>query len=181
MILPESLETLNKRLADFYGKAENGLPNWRVVFSEDQFEQRFGTFDVTSDKGIYLRTETGVLQVPKYSYLKEKYVLEKFIYLTTAEAITELCANYSYEPVWVFAEHGDPNGKALPPIWPAIQFVIRSTLGNKEPLAFTDKDSPEEKEKRIREILDYFDTSETADALFYKQGIVVPSSYQSGN
>lgn len=124
MFTPESLETINKRLADHYGKFEDGRPNWRVVWSDDQLEKRKMTH---TDEGFELLTPI-VREVKKYSYIHHKYVLERLIPIPAFHG-QDLVDSTSYEPVWTFE---DANGNPLPPIWEAIYLLIRTVKENLE-------------------------------------------------
>ena len=81
MELTEPVDSINKQLVDHFGTDTiTGLAMWRVVFSEDQFEKRLGTYDDFTPSGIYLRTVTEVREVPKYrQWIKRKYVLENLV------------------------------------------------------------------------------------------------------
>lgn len=131
MFIPESLETINKRLTDHYGKFEDGRPNWRVVWSDDQYEKRLVSH---TDEGFELLTPI-VKTVPKYSYIEHKYVLERLIPIPFFHG-QDLVDKTSYEPVWTFE---DNQGNPLPPIWEAIYLLIRTV---QEKLAGAGKSTP---------------------------------------
>jgi hypothetical protein len=117
----EPIETLNKRLADTYGLIWDGRPAWRIVWTDDQLEKRFGEFsDYSGD--ILIRTVREVREVPKYFWKKGYYVLER-LFEVPEHHKGELLTNTSYEPIWFFEDkHGDP----LPPKWEATQFIIKA-------------------------------------------------------
>src|SRR5262245_53185031 len=123
MITPlEPIEVLNARLIDRYGKFEDGRANWRVVFSDEQFEHRFDTFVDRNTAGNVLREFRGIRLVPKYPFMPHQYVLERLLPVPEQNAL-ELTTTTSYEPVWGFTDqHGNP----LPPRWEAIEFVIKT-------------------------------------------------------
>jgi len=163
----------NRRLKDNYGIWENGLPNYRLVWSEDQYEKRIGEFDIVTESGIFLRKEVGVKEVPKYRYFREKWVLEK-IFPINGPGLTE---KWSYEPVYAFVQF---------PSWKAIQFLIHTIIANMSgnpnyPKYHEPNLSPEEERYRIEEIAKELFSNETStgDALAHKQAIIVPRSYQS--
>lgn len=121
----ESLETINKRLLDHYGKFEDGRPNWRVVWSDDQFEKRKITHTL---EGLEL-LHPEVREVPKYLYAKHRYILERLIPVPYSSH-EELTTSTSYEPVWTFE---DSQGNPLPPVWEAIYLlvqIVRDNLAN---------------------------------------------------
>ena len=123
MELPERVEDLNQRLIDHFGiDSDGGGPIWRVVWSEDQFEKRLGTYDDITKNGIYLRTVTEVREVPKYrQWIQERYILERLVIVPDMNIQELPTVRKSYEPIWTFE---DANGNYLPPIWNAIKFVI---------------------------------------------------------
>lgn len=131
MFIPESLEIINKRLSDYYGKFEDGRQNWRVVWSDDQVEKRLMSH---TDEGFELLTPV-VREVKKYSYIKHKYVLERLIPIPSFHG-QDLVDKTSYEPVWTFE---DSQGNPLPPIWEAIYLLIQVV---KENLAGAGKKTP---------------------------------------
>ena len=114
---------VNNGLKNLFGiDTISGLPIWRVVFSEDQFEKRLGTYDDFSKAGLYLRTVTEVREVPKYrQWIKEKYVLEQLVVIPEASSGELPAAKISYEPLWVFQ---DGNGNYLPPRSDACKLIV---------------------------------------------------------
>jgi len=120
----EKIEVLNKRLEDNYGKFEDGRPTWRVVWSDDQREMRYGTYQKYSSEGIWLCDETGVKEVSKYDYLPHIFILERLIPVPEVSMI-ELIINTSYEPVWAFKS---ANGDALPVVWDAVELIIKTVM-----------------------------------------------------
>lgn len=130
----ESVESINKRLLDYYGLFEN-QPKFRVVWSSDQYER----------KKIYETSEGFVLlspmiqTCPKYMYARDKYILEKITPVPEA-LIDDVGAKLSYEPLWVFE---DNKGNALPPKWEAIVVIFKSItemMERKDPYKQDEKD-----------------------------------------
>ena len=99
----ESIHSLNDQLLDLYGiDTITGIPIWRIVWSDDQREIR--KMDV-SPSGIDL-LHPMVFEVPKYPYIRERYVLERLV-IVPEQHQDELPANkLSYEPIFVF-QRGD--------------------------------------------------------------------------
>jgi hypothetical protein len=119
MELPEPIEEINKHLKDDYGCLDSIKPNWRIVWSEDQFETRL--MDVTKDGFSLINPE--YREVPKYrQWIQNKYVLERLVEVPYINE-NELTNKISYEPVWVF-ENG--NGDYQPPLFRAAKFVIET-------------------------------------------------------
>ena len=168
MELLESVEVLNERLLKFFGRFDDALPHWRVVWSNDQQEFRI------------LRTGEVAQLVPKY-WFRDRYVLEKLLPVPELNR-NELISKTSYEPVWVFETN---LGHPLPPKWEAIEIIIRTVQENAarayNKVMYKDPDSvPEEafenRKKRIEKLeLDLFG-NETAvgTALSHKTGVTVP-------
>jgi len=153
------------------------MPNYRVVWSEDQFEFRSTNY---TDEGLeLLHFETRKL--PKYrQWIMEKWVLER---LSEVPAINqgELNLALSYEPLWVFE---DKSGFPLDPKWIVCKFVVDQVHKNieeagsytkyKDPYAgLNSKDLLEKKDEELKEIEKELFGDETAigDALAYDYGV----------
>lgn len=118
-------DEINKRLADKYGKFENGFPYFRLIWSEDVMERRRMTH---TDEGFEL-INPEVRMVPKYRhYIRDRYILEG---LTAVPEFveTDLVEKISYEPVWTF-ETG--TGQYIIPIWEAVYFILETVKHNQE-------------------------------------------------
>jgi hypothetical protein len=117
---------INKRLWRNYGSNPVGQPSFRIVFSEDQREKRFGKYAEYTGK-LFLREFQGLYEVPKYPFLKPPcFVLERW--MPPELAFThEIPATRegSYEPVFVF---NDPKGNPLPPQEEVANKVITALL-----------------------------------------------------
>jgi len=183
----EPVEILNKRLVEHFGVAWNDWAIWRIVWSEDQLEKRFGTYNDFTSEGIFIRTVTEWREVPKYrQWIQNKFVLEQ---LTAIPEINkdELGNKISYEPIWVFE---DANGNALPAKWEAAKLVIDSlyaamhneSLGPKyvDPMINMTPEVREEELARLQTEL-FGNETDIGDALAHKQAIVVPHNYKERN
>jgi hypothetical protein len=186
MDLPESVETINLKLIDHFGlDTSTTQPIWRIVWSEDQYEHRLGTYDdFVPNTNIYLRTVTEVRWVPKYrQWLPDVYVLERLV-VVPEDNIPELPATkLSYEPIYAFKTS---SGIPLPPKFVAAKFIIdmvyaaqgkSSVAKYKDPDAGLDKE--QQFEKKIEEIDNlqkelFGNESYVGDALAHKTGVVVP-------
>jgi len=124
MELPEPLKIINQRLLDHYGRFENGFPNWRIVWSDDQYEKRLGTFGSNPDSLIYTGEVTEVREVPKYGYMLHQYVLERILPVPAIHE-NELFQRTSYEPVWGFV---DNEGNPLPPKFEVADIIIKHVM-----------------------------------------------------
>lgn len=123
MELTETIEDLNKRLIEHFGiDTLSSKPIWRIVWSEDQYEWRFGTYDDITPAGLYLRTVTETRYVPKYrQWIQKKYVLERLVIVPEVNKDDLPSEKMSYEPIWVFE---DKNGNYLPPKWEPAKWII---------------------------------------------------------
>lgn len=180
MELVEDIEVLNKRLIDYYGKTLEGNAIFRIVWSEDQFENRLTNY--TKDGFELLTPEVKLL--PKYrQWIQERYVLEQLVAVPEFQQ-EELGIKISYEPLYVYA---DKNLNYLPPKWEATQFIIDMMLAAKgvRPMGAKyvdpDKDQPLEKriariEKLEREL--WGNETDIGDALAHNQAVTVPSNFE---
>jgi len=189
MELTEPIESINKQLVEHFGSDTiTGLAMWRVVWSEDQFEHRLGTYDDYTPGGIYLRTVTEVRYVPKYrQWIKQKYVLENLVVVPVINANELPDSKVSYEPIFVF-ETG--SGKYLPPKFEASKLVIdtihaamgKSSMAKyKDPMAgLTTEEQILTKAKEIDNLQEELFGKETFTGYEQAQGeaIIVPSNYE---
>lgn len=165
MHIPERIETLNTRLIDHFGKFENGDPNFRIVFSDDQVEKQLSEY---TESGILLITPQ-LRTVKKYPWIKSKYLIERLVPVPEANA-HELTTKLSYEPVWVFQDH---NSNPLPPLWDVCKIVLDTLIRQMTTKRAPDKQDPseyntiealEEKAKVLEKSL-YGNESSITDAL----------------
>lgn len=180
MELTEPIASINSQLVDLFGiDTVTGHPMWRVVFSEEQLENRYGTYDDYTREGIYLRTVTEVRLVPKYrQWIRRKYVLERLTVIPDINAEDLPATKLSYEPMYVFENF---KGEPLPPRVDVCKILIDTTyaaMGKKSMAKYVDDYSQyteEARDKRINELMEYlWDPSDMSEALHQKQGIVVP-------
>ncbi len=176
----ESIPILNGRLKDLYGKTSGGdQALWRIVWSEDQFEIRFGDYEDRTTEGLLIRQVSEYRKVPKYrQWIHAKYVLERLIVVPETNT-TELTTKLSYEPIYVFE---DGEGNPLLPIWNAIEFVIKQVYKNMEQHNTVPKyqdpesDTVNAKEIREQDILNlerdlYGNETKIGDSLEKKEGV----------
>jgi hypothetical protein len=177
----ESIKTLNERLIEYFGTdTVTSQPIFRIVWANDELEMRL----VNELNGIQLLYPE-VRQVKKYPYLKGMYVLERLVAIPEINEKDLPTSKVSYEPVWAYR---DASGNSLPPIWEATKFVIDAlyaALGKKSLAKYIDSEkntTKEGREERIQELQGelFGNETESADALRYKEGIVVPSNYKKG-
>lgn len=167
--LAEKIDYINKRLEQDFGRFEDGRPNWRVVFADDQIEKRWVQYN---EFGVELLNPV-VRERPKYrQWAAGFYLLER---LVPVVGETDIVTKTSYEPAWTFV---DKNGNYLPPRFDACKFIIESIY------AQTDKANTHKKYKdpeldegyKMKQIQDMHDIlfgneTGTGDALAYKEGV----------
>jgi len=182
MIVTEQIKSLNRRLLDIFGRWED-YPRFRIVFSDDEFETAFGTYNDYTDGGIFLREVTEWRKVPKYrTYIHSKWILETIVSIPVVNQ-RELYDKVSYECIWVFE---DKDHNALPPKWEVIELVIYSLYQQAAKSIGVKYKDPEinepihERDKRIKRLESelFGNESEITDALHYKEGISVPSNFE---
>lgn len=171
MDIPEEITTLNNRLKDFFGLFENGSPNWRIVWSDDELEKQMVEY---SPEGFQLAHRV-LKEVKKYPWIHHKYVLERIVPVPEINVV-ELGVKLSYEPIWVFE---DNQGNALPPIWDACKLLIETlldqTLYHKDPYKIPEGEgnTTEEIESRVDKLHSvlYGNETSTGDALAQGSGV----------
>lgn len=166
----------NNRLRDVFGLYYDGQPLFRLVWSDSQIEKRHGTFEQWRGP-IFIREFTGVAEVPKYPWIKHRWILER---REGHVANPELPEQISYEPKWVFEnEQG-----SVEPEWWAIEQIIHSINNPHKRMPgddLTDKTligSPAHTEAEKKRLMDFLDDkmSDIQTALHYGEGVVVPEN-----
>ncbi len=187
MELTETIQSLNLQLKDLFGiDTISGIPIWRIVWSEEQFENRLGTYDDYSSAGLYLRTVKEVRLVPKYrQWIQDKYVLERLVIVPIINEDELPDTKISYEPMWVFETN---KGMYLPPRLDVAKFIIdsvysamgKSSLAKYKDPEYSQEESLELKKQRVNNLVEavFGDETDVSDALTRKEGIVVPSNYK---
>ena len=171
------IDRINVTLLDHYGRLEN-LQTWRIVWSTDQREWRYGTYEDFTPNGVFIREVTERREVPKYSqWAPDKWVLERLVVvpMDASPDHPQIDSALSYEPLWVFQDD-------LPPEWVAVKFIVDQVHKNMSQhdtgVKYKDPDShPDEaahnKEERLKDIEEslFGNETEIGDALAYKQGV----------
>ena len=155
----ENVVLINKELKKLYGVEFDGKPKFRLVWSDDCIEKRLGRVDRYTPNGIYLGTDEGLHELQKYSYIRERWILEN--YNPAYKANPEIAISDGYEPVFVF----DRKGEYLKPYFWACEYIINS-IRNPERIHKTEKMMLSDEEiKKEKEIAEYFDflTQEATD------------------
>ncbi len=170
----ENVVLINKKLREIYGVSLDNKPKYRLVWSEDLIEKRIGKVEKYTPNGIYLGTEDGVHELKKYSYLKDRYILET--YDPAFKANVELANSDGYEPLFVFQK----NGEYLKPYYWACEFIINTILGRGYVKRTESMDSREELSKEEKERMEYFDflsqegSSDLGQKFRYGEAIILP-------
>ena len=129
------IHLINRRLKELYGQDFLRQPIFRVVWSDDELEKRFGEFeDYLEGTNIFLRRFVGVREAKKYNFMKPQYILEKlFINKHNREILDNdtfsprMC---TYEPFWCFGR--DDKDRPIKPVWRAVELVIVMNLNPKK-------------------------------------------------
>lgn len=171
----EPIEVINKRLADRYGYGDLNQPNWRIVWADNTLtEKRKGIFTKFDLHGNPIGEFEGVEIRPKYGYIHNKYVLERFAWVP-ANVETDLVERFYYHPAWTFQ---DKDKNPLPPNWEAIEIIIETVLraaaraiGAKYKET-NDSYTTEQLKRRIAIMEELFgNETKVTDALRYKDGV----------
>jgi len=176
MELRESIESINYKLEKNFGKHMDNRPNFRVVWSEDQFEKRWTSF---TDDGFEL-INLEVRELPKYKqYIEARYILERLVPVTGE---TDLVEKTSYEPAWVFQDRFQ---NYLPPFYDGCVFVIDSLhekMGYRGHVKYKDPNvSEEQRMANVQKVQDELFGNETdvGDHLAYGTGVTVAKESES--
>lgn len=117
--LPLDIEMINNDLLSRFGRI-NDMQKFRVVWSDSQIETRKTSFV----NGIHLLYPQAI-EVKKYEYIKERWVMEKWVPHNYHDEIISLNGG-TYEPIWTFQTN---NGTALRPIWKAAELIALAAEG----------------------------------------------------
>lgn len=171
-------EVLNERLLKHYGHKYDERAEFRVVWSEDQFEVRFGEYDKYSASGIWTGREVGFKQVPKYrQYLPTQWVLERLTPVPEASQ-AELVVKLSYEPLFGFRERY--------PQWEELKLIVDTVLEKEnaprvkhakykdDDINLNTKEATEARVDLLKKEL-FSDDDSVRDALHYKEAVTVPA------
>jgi hypothetical protein len=138
--LPGSLESINKWIADNFGRELDGRPKFMLVWTSDEYEKRWGDFVDRSPSGMVIREVTEVRTVLKWPWIANRWALVK---LTPV----------GYEMFYPF-EDADRN--PLPVIYPALELILYFVTNGaiKESLFDSEERFKKEQEAEEKEIMD---------------------------
>jgi len=184
----EPVESINRQLREQFGiDTVTGLPIWRIVWSEDQYEWRHGTYNDITPGGIYIQTVTESRYVPKYrQWIPEKFVLERLVVTPESNEKELNGAKTSYEPIFPF-ENG--KGEALPPRFDVAKLVIdtiyAAQFGTHNLKKYVDDEATQEmsehnKMRRVDEMVEYLwgDSSGLAGTTITGESVIVPRNFE---
>jgi hypothetical protein len=188
-----AVKRFNDQLRDLFGvDTTSGQQMWRISWSDDQFEMRESEY---TDVGLLLPYPI-VRELPKYPYIKARYVLEHLVAIPDMQSHELPTQKTSYEPLWTFE---DSKKEYLPPHLEACKYIInlvtdamslardgRST--SKSFRKFLDEDENQEKSienkaKRVKDYTEYLfgDQSSLGGTTVTGETIIVPRNYEVGN
>lgn len=153
--MPTNEKLINKYLKKKYGCADDGRQHFRVMFSDFNYtEKRRGEFNIFYHD-IYLRTDVGVKDVPKYTAfnLRERFVLEGLVFAPNPELPESI--NGHYEMLWPFVNFHDnsflpPNARVCDLIIHAARVKKRSSQEIKSFYEKLDEDQQKKEEEEFR-------------------------------
>lgn len=124
--MSEEIDILNKKIGQEYVTID-GHKIFRLVWSEDIFENRHGTFREFTSGGLFIREVTETKRVRKYNYIHNRWIFEMWAPGNlVANPETPDAANGDYVPVYVFEDRG---GHYLPPNEKVVRFLISALHG----------------------------------------------------
>ena len=146
------VEEINYELFAIYRTIE-GRALYKIVWSEDCFENRLGTYREFTESGLFIREVTEVRKVRKYNYIHHRWIFEIWAPGNlTANPETPDAANGDYIPVYVF-ESG--TGAYLPVTRKVVEFLIAAVEGRVRRDLLPSEDYIAEKEiQQVVEMLD---------------------------
>jgi hypothetical protein len=172
---------INSVLRTKFGKEANGRPKFRIVFANDEFEWRKGTFVDFDEHGNFLREVTETRYVPKYPtpVHRGKWLLEKSLEGLPSEMSRELPNHNGYECIWVFRDVlNKKQNEYQEPILKAVLLLVRwfyegQIHARKNPKTEADWDAAElaEREEERKLFLEMVQRSGIEDSLHLGEGI----------
>jgi hypothetical protein len=144
----DSLESIiNARLLRLFGKEQlSGQQKYRIVRSEFQTEKRYGSYDIlTQETGIWLGAKQGLVEIKKYWYMKDCWLLERVEPNIDRKDIFH--DKFTYEPLFPFLDKDD---NQLPLNWKAIEFLV-NRVEKAEKRFLTEEEHRLQEEKKQQE------------------------------
>lgn len=161
--IPQEITDINRQLIEHFGvDTDSSAAMWRVVWSDDQYEQRLTNH---TDEGFEL-LQPEVRMLPKYKqWIQHAWVLENLV-IVPVQNMNELPSTAkSYEPIWPFL---DPKtDKPIEPVFWACKFVIdtvNAAKGKSSMAKYVDEEAKnpiEQQELRINKLTEELFGSES--------------------
>lgn len=176
MITPKNdIYKVNEHLRNVYGRDLLGRPYFRIVWSDEQLETRIGK--VAEYYGhIFVREVDGAHKVPKYSWIKHRWILEKLMYFDNPPRELPDTHKGSYEPIYVFWY---PDHSPEPVTWDKVNWIV-NTLTQRRPERRTEAmDEAEENaafEREVKKNEEMLDLSVTQAKLHAGEAILNPGT-----
>lgn len=126
------------------------VPQFRLSWSTNQTEWRVGRYHLYYMENIFLREEVGKLEVPKYPYLPDCWLLEMFVY-APVEEIPE-SKNGHYEVIYPFLSSKQ---EPLEPRFDICEILIYAVRNPQNPRELLNR-LAETDEKRFKKDIEYF-------------------------
>lgn len=145
------VQIINKTLAQTYGKYIDGRPKWRVIWSDDEIEKRLVEKETFSGT-IYIGMAAEMEVTKKYSYIRERWILEKLIFSPIPQIVDSERGHY--EPYWVFQ---DKHGNYLKPLWRIVEILVNFAITKKverKNVVISMNDEKREQDLEIRKFMD---------------------------
>lgn len=179
-----TVDLINKVLIEKQGYHTSGKANFRVVFSDDCYENRFGTYDIYKGK-MFIHTFTGIKEIPKYPHVDGRWIIERWAgpELTYHPDIVT-SKDGDYVCIYVFQ---DVNFNYLPPLLKVAEIVVKNVLTIRsksqalaEDLLLEEKADKEEVDKIFKTIRDNYENKATEPETLSISAFVEPSKDRIG-
>jgi hypothetical protein len=171
----KEIKHINKFLKTF-GCAFDGRPNFRIVWSSDRTEKRYGTFHKYYGH-IYLGEWSGIQERKMYEDIGiyDKWVLEELEFSYDQSIIGS--ENGHYEPKWVFRTRDNEYQK---PIMEAVEFLMQCKFAHvvRRDARAIDNEQKLKSDKNIKNIMEMLDIGHIVTALHAKSGISLSGAYK---
>ena|SRR3990167_2883088 len=175
------IERVNKMLISLYGVHPDGRACYKLSWTSNQTEKRFGEFNEFYGH-IFIRKTIGVEEVKKYpfEFQQNQWVLERLI-PTVGNPELSIIVKTSYEPIWLFGIDKSTN-RALRPTLDDCQMIISciTTKKIKTTQKSTDYDEEQANKKASERMEELFDSSPLDLAFISGEAIRVPSKLYPG-
>jgi hypothetical protein len=179
--MTEEIRDINNWLRETYGLSLTGKAKFRVIWSEDIFENRKGRFNEFYGS-IFLRELTGVQRVKKYNYINNRFIIEGWMDSDMSHnGEVPVAISGDYIAIYVF-EGNDRN--PLPVTKKALAFIIASAQGRirKDDEVSTQTKEDKEIENQVDTMLDAPDfrtSGPTRNAIGYDKGLKNVTQFDS--